>query len=63
MEPVTIMKLGAEGGSISLVGLRTDSSWQFRIETSEASWMLDDDAYTPLCRAAALTAWRGLFAA
>jgi len=43
-----IMTLGAEGGSINLVGIRTGSNWEFRIETSDEIWMLaDDDAYIP----------------
>ena len=45
---IIIMTIGAEGGSIDLVGARTDGNWQFRIETSDQRWMLeDDDDYAP----------------
>jgi len=40
---IIIMTIGAEGGSIDLVGARTDGNWQFRIETSDQRWMLEDD--------------------
>lgn len=47
MKTEIIMTIGAEGGSINLVGARMDGNWQFRIETSDQRWMLADDDYTP----------------
>ena len=48
MQTEILMEIGGEGGSINFVGARTDGNWQFRIETSDQSWMLEgDNDYTP----------------
>ena len=41
MQTEILMEIGGEGGSINFVGARTDGNWQFRIETSDQSWMLE----------------------
>ena len=43
MQAEIILAIGAEGGSIDLVGIKTGGRWKFSIKASDQSWMLDDD--------------------
>lgn len=53
-----IVEVGAEGGSLTLYGLQSPDGWQFRVETSEAALVDDDDDMLDLPKRPWVTAWR-----
>lgn len=56
-----IVKVGAEGGSLTLYGIQSPDGWQFRVETNEAALVDDDDDdddMLDLPKRPWVTAWR-----
>lgn len=55
-----IVLLGGEGGEIALVGIKADTGWKFRVETSESTTieLLDTDEKISTSERTWVTTWR-----
>ena len=52
-----IVKVGSEGGSLTLFGIQSPDGWQFRAETNEAA-LVDDEAMPDLTERPWVATWR-----
>ena len=47
-DPVLVLKIGAEGGSLELLGLRLDGGWTYELKVDEVA-LLDEGAGSTRC--------------
>lgn len=61
--PETILEVGADGGSVRIIGNSVDGEWRFRLETNESALADEDEDDNPATPAMWFNTWRAVLKA